>query len=92
MFSAQKYFLSPLTANCLYCNTFRCKELLLQAINKQYPYYNKPVHVQEYYLHNLLTMLAYQPSLKEDILHLIFSKLVSIFIKIDWVRVLGVLD
>lgn len=53
-----------------------CKELLLQAINKQYPYYNKPVHVQEYYLHNLLTMLAYQPSLKEDILHLIFSKLV----------------
>jgi len=58
----------------LYCNIFRCKELLLQAINKQYPYYNKPVHVQEYYLHNLLTMLAYQPSLKEDILHLIFSK------------------
>ncbi|CAG9773105.1 unnamed protein product [Ceutorhynchus assimilis] len=53
-----------------------CKDLLLQSINKQYPYYNKPVHTQEFYLHNLLMILTYQPIFKPDILHLIFTKLI----------------
>ncbi|XP_066147081.1 RNA polymerase I-specific transcription initiation factor RRN3 [Euwallacea fornicatus] len=52
------------------------KPLLLQTLIRQYPYYNKPVHTQEYYLHNLLTILSYQPSFRDDILDLIFSKLI----------------
>ncbi|KAL1506194.1 hypothetical protein ABEB36_005599 [Hypothenemus hampei] len=53
-----------------------CKDLLLQSLYRQYPYYNKPVHTQEYYLHNLLTILSYQPSFMVEIFQLIFSKLV----------------
>ncbi|XP_050300204.1 RNA polymerase I-specific transcription initiation factor RRN3 [Anthonomus grandis grandis] len=53
-----------------------CKDLLLQSLSKQYPYYNKPTHIQEYYLYNLLMLLSYQPHLRPDILHLVFSKLI----------------
>ncbi|XP_060528989.1 RNA polymerase I-specific transcription initiation factor RRN3 isoform X2 [Cylas formicarius] len=54
-----------------------CKEILFKAINMYYPYYNKSTHTQEYYLHNLLQILKYQPSFRPDIFNLIFTKLVT---------------
>lgn len=53
---------------------FRCKDLLLQAITRQYPYYNRPAHTQEYYLHHVLMVLAYQPSFMPDVFHLVLVK------------------
>nr|AEE63061.1 unknown [Dendroctonus ponderosae] len=54
-----------------------CKDLLLQSITRQYPYYNRPTHTQEYYLHHILMVLAYQPSFKPDIFHLVLVKLIK---------------
>ncbi|XP_018329477.1 RNA polymerase I-specific transcription initiation factor RRN3 [Agrilus planipennis] len=53
-----------------------CKELLLQAVISSYPYLRKSSHIHEYYLHNLLWILEYQPDLRRDLLKLIFSRLV----------------
>ncbi|KAJ8945039.1 hypothetical protein NQ318_019034 [Aromia moschata] len=53
-----------------------CKEILLTSVRNQFPYYNKSTHIHEYYLHNILWILDYQPSLRQDIFFLIFSKLV----------------
>ncbi|XP_028142826.2 RNA polymerase I-specific transcription initiation factor RRN3 [Diabrotica virgifera virgifera] len=53
-----------------------CKELFYISICNQFPYYNRPTHTQELYIHNLLWILEYQPTLRPEILRLIFSKLV----------------
>nr|CAI5841702.1 unnamed protein product [Callosobruchus analis] len=53
-----------------------CKELLMASITNQFPYYNKSSHIHEYYVHNLLWILEYQPKFRRDVLHLILSKLV----------------
>ncbi|KAJ8974029.1 hypothetical protein NQ317_001817 [Molorchus minor] len=53
-----------------------CKELLMNSVISQFPYYNKSTHVHEYYLHNILWILDYQPSFRQDMLHLVLSKIV----------------
>ncbi|XP_057658400.1 RNA polymerase I-specific transcription initiation factor RRN3 isoform X2 [Diorhabda carinulata] len=53
-----------------------CKELFLSSISNQFPYYNRSTHVHEVYVHNLLWILEYQPTLRPEILRLIFSKLI----------------
>lgn len=51
-----------------------CKELLLHSLRNQFPYHTKSTHIHEYYIHNLLWILEYQPTFRHEILHLIFSK------------------
>ncbi|KAJ8920052.1 hypothetical protein NQ315_011705 [Exocentrus adspersus] len=53
-----------------------CKEILINFLTKKFPYYNKSTHIHEYYLHNLLWTLDYQPGFRQDILYLVISKLV----------------
>ncbi|KAG5889235.1 hypothetical protein JTB14_006371 [Gonioctena quinquepunctata] len=53
-----------------------CKELLMSSITSQFPYYNKPTHLHEYYIHNVLWILEYQPNFRPDVLSLLFSKLI----------------
>ncbi|KAK9679926.1 RNA polymerase I specific transcription initiation factor RRN3 [Popillia japonica] len=53
-----------------------CKELLLKSLRQNFPFYKKSTHTHEYYLHNLLWILDYQPQLRLEILNLIISKLV----------------
>ncbi|XP_072386800.1 RNA polymerase I-specific transcription initiation factor RRN3 [Diabrotica undecimpunctata] len=53
-----------------------CKELFYSSVCNQFPYYNRPTHTHELYIHNLLWILEYQPTLRPEILRLIFSKLV----------------
>lgn len=54
----------------------RCKELLIRSLSDHFPYYKKTAHCHELYLHNLLSIIEYEPSLRSDILHLIISKLI----------------
>ncbi|CAG9821895.1 unnamed protein product [Phaedon cochleariae] len=53
-----------------------CTELLISSVTSQFPYYNKSTHIHEYYIHNVLWILEYQPKIRPDILRLLFSKLV----------------
>ncbi|CAH1953839.1 unnamed protein product [Acanthoscelides obtectus] len=48
----------------------------MTSATSQFPYYNKSTHVHEYYVHNLLWILEYQPKFRQDVLYLILSKLV----------------
>lgn len=51
-----------------------CKELLLQSVVNQFPYFKKSSHIHEYYIHNLLWILDYYPQCRPEIFSLIFSK------------------
>ncbi|EFA10824.2 RNA polymerase I-specific transcription initiation factor RRN3 [Tribolium castaneum] len=53
-----------------------CNELLIHALIDHFPYMNKSTHIHEYYIQNLLWVICYQPTLRPNILHLIFSKLI----------------
>ncbi|XP_074030312.1 RNA polymerase I-specific transcription initiation factor RRN3 homolog Tif-IA [Leptinotarsa decemlineata] len=53
-----------------------CREILMSSVTSQFPYYNKSTHMHEYYVHNLLCILEYQPCFRPDILSLLFSKLI----------------
>lgn len=55
---------------------YRCKDLLIKSITNQYPYIKKPAHYHELYLYNLFLIIDYEPQLRLDILHLIFSRLI----------------
>ncbi|KAK9873181.1 hypothetical protein WA026_021414 [Henosepilachna vigintioctopunctata] len=78
----------PSDSDCLKCanvhsvlNTLfkivpMCKDIFLNSLITQYPYFKRGAHINEYYLHNLLWILDYQPWFSANIFHLIFSKLV----------------
>lgn len=51
-----------------------CKDLLLKSIAAHFPYLKKSAHTHELYLHNLLCITDYQPDIRQDILHVIFTK------------------
>ncbi|KAL3270008.1 hypothetical protein HHI36_009065 [Cryptolaemus montrouzieri] len=53
-----------------------CTNIILNSLISHYPYFKKGIHINEFYLHNLLWIFDYETSLRPDILHLIFSKLV----------------
>ncbi|XP_022920873.1 RNA polymerase I-specific transcription initiation factor RRN3 [Onthophagus taurus] len=52
------------------------QEVILNAFRSHFPYHKKSTHVHEFYIHNLLLVLEYQPEFRLEILTLIFSKLV----------------
>lgn len=94
----------PSDADCLKCGHVHsllnvlmsivpmCKELLLDSLQRNYPYYVKSAHMHEYYLHNLLWLLDYQPNFRPDIFHLIFSKLVILDVNAPREEILKSMD
>ncbi|XP_017779462.1 PREDICTED: RNA polymerase I-specific transcription initiation factor RRN3 [Nicrophorus vespilloides] len=52
------------------------KEDIFLELVSQFPYINKTAHNFEVYLYNLLRIVDYSPPFRQDILRLIFSKLV----------------
>ncbi|XP_044732243.1 RNA polymerase I-specific transcription initiation factor RRN3 [Chrysoperla carnea] len=51
-------------------------EFVVKSLIINYPYYKKPAHQHEVYLHNLLWVLDYRPEFKMEILSLIIKKLI----------------
>ncbi|KRT81060.1 hypothetical protein AMK59_5202, partial [Oryctes borbonicus] len=41
-----------------------CQQLVLKSLRQNFPYHKKSTHVHEYYFHNLLWMLDYQPHVR----------------------------
>ncbi|XP_044755622.1 RNA polymerase I-specific transcription initiation factor RRN3 [Coccinella septempunctata] len=54
-----------------------CMDMMVDALQRHYPYFRRGVHVNDCYLYNLLKVLDYAPSLKAEILDLIFLRLVN---------------
>lgn len=62
---------------------FRAKDLLMPALRKKFPYRNSNAESHHHYIHNLLFVIKYEPSLRKSILSLIVNKYVFnlIFLK-----------
>lgn len=52
--------------------------LLSRNFTKLFPYHNKPSFVVAGYIHNLLWTLEYYPTFRNDVMELIFKKLVDL--------------
>lgn len=48
----------------------------MKSITNLYPFFKKPTHYHELYLYNLFLIIDYEPKLRLEILHLIFTKLI----------------
>lgn len=57
---------------------FRAKDLLMTALQKKFPYKNSGAESHLHYIHNLLSVTKYEPSLRKSILGLIINKYVFI--------------
>lgn len=53
-------------------------EMFLKALKSRYPLHHRGVHVNEYYLHNILWVLNYKPSFRVDLFQSIISRLILI--------------
>lgn len=58
------------------------RELLYNSFMNAYPYFKRPTHVHEVYLHNILWILDYQPELRLDFFHLIFTRYVFLIFNV----------
>jgi len=56
---------------------FRAKDLLMAALKNKFPYRKNTAESHLHYLHNLLHICKYEPSLRKNILSLIVNKLVN---------------
>ncbi|VVC30426.1 RNA polymerase I specific transcription initiation factor RRN3 [Cinara cedri] len=59
------------------------KDLLMPAFQNKFPYKNNSADSHLHYVHNLLYVTKYEPSLRKDILSLIIKKLVEIDVHIS---------
>lgn len=53
---------------------YRAKDLFMAALQKKFPYKNNNAESHLYYVHNLLIVTKYEPSLRKHILKLIVNK------------------
>ncbi|VVC30424.1 Hypothetical protein CINCED_3A002920 [Cinara cedri] len=58
------------------------KDILMKLLQKNYPYKNNNYELQVHYIHNLLCVTKYEPSLRKNIFSLIVKKLVEIDVHI----------
>ncbi|XP_050436461.1 RNA polymerase I-specific transcription initiation factor RRN3-like [Adelges cooleyi] len=54
------------------------KDILLAALQKKFPYKRNNTEACLHYIHNLFTILDYEPSLRKNILSLVINRLVEI--------------
>lgn len=52
-------------------------DLVIDIIEQLFPYYSKPTFIVAGYVHNIFWLLEYRPMFREDILMLLFKKLVQ---------------
>lgn len=57
-----------------YKRIFSAKDLLMTALKKKFPYKKNNAKSYLYYIHNLLNICKYEPSLRKNILCLIINK------------------
>lgn len=51
-----------------------CQKMLLQTIERMFPYYTRPSYVVAGYVSNLLWFIDYRPAFKDDLLQLLVKK------------------
>lgn len=49
-------------------------DLVIEIIEKQFPYYTKPSFIVSGYVHNVFWLLEYRPTFREDVIMLLFKK------------------